>query len=64
MHLNMSYSDVRSMPIRYRKWFLKRLKRHFDKQSAMYDQKDTSKQNESNYDGFNKFSEMLDKKFS
>ena len=64
MHLNMSYSDVRSMPVRYRKWFLERLKKYFDKQSAMYERKDASKQNESNYEGLNKFSEMLDKKFS
>tara|TARA_Y100000310_G_scaffold100567_1_gene98414 strand:+ start:629 stop:832 length:204 start_codon:yes stop_codon:yes gene_type:complete len=29
----MAYSDVRSLPIRYRKWFLTRLKDEFEKNS-------------------------------
>ena len=64
MHLNMSYSDVRSMPIRYRKWFLDRLKKYFEKQSEMYKGQDSSTKTDSNFDDFNKFNDMLDKKFS
>jgi len=32
-HLNMNYSDVRSMPLPYRRWFIKRLADEFKKQS-------------------------------
>ena len=33
MHLNMSYSDVRKMPIAYRKWFIKRLVKHVEQKN-------------------------------
>ena len=29
MHLNMSYTEVHKLPIKYRRWFLQRLVRHF-----------------------------------
>ena len=32
-HLNMSYSDVRSMPLPYRRWFIERLSDEFKRQS-------------------------------
>ena len=41
MHLNMSYSDIRSLPIRYRRWFIDRLSRHFDQQRSMRKSGDT-----------------------
>lgn len=28
MHLNMSYSEVQKLPVRYRHWFIKRLSKH------------------------------------
>jgi len=30
MHLGMSYSDIRSLPVPYRKWHIKRLIKHFE----------------------------------
>ena len=30
MHLNMSYSEVKRLPVRYRTWFIQRLIRHFE----------------------------------
>ena len=32
-HLNMSYSDIRSLPLPYRRWFIDRLSSEFKKQA-------------------------------
>ena len=32
-HLNMSYSDIRSLPLPYRRWFIERLSDEFKKTS-------------------------------
>lgn len=32
-HLNMSYSDVRGLPVTYRRWFIDRLSTEFKKRS-------------------------------
>lgn len=32
-HLNMSYGDIRSMPLPYRRWFIERLAKEFKKTS-------------------------------
>jgi len=32
-HLNMSYSDVRMLPVTYRRWFLDRLTKEFNNQA-------------------------------
>ena len=37
MHLNMSYQDIRNLPITYRRWFIRRLTKHFEQQRAAYD---------------------------
>jgi hypothetical protein len=31
--MNMSYSDIRSMPVRYRRWFIERLSEEIKKQA-------------------------------
>ena len=64
MHLNMSYSDIRAMPVRYRKWFLQRLSKHYEKQSEVYNRQLSSKEQTRDADGFDKFNEMINKKFS
>jgi len=39
----MSYSEVKKLPIRYRKWFLDRLAKHFhDKNSIMENTKNNN----------------------
>jgi len=30
MHLGMPYSEIRNLPVAYRKWFVKRLIKHFE----------------------------------
>jgi len=43
-HLHMSYSDIRSMPIRYRRWFIERLAQEFkQKAETMKKSRDKSK---------------------
>jgi len=64
MHLNMSYTEIRNLPVRYRHWFLNRLKKHFDKKSEMYSGDGPSEQNKTDFSSLNKFEESLNKKFS
>ena len=59
MHLNMSYSDVRSLPVRYRAWFIERLSSHFE-------QKNNPSKNQpskSDMKSLSEYEQMLDKKF-
>ena len=70
MHLNMSYSEVRKLPTRYRRWFLDRLVRHFKERNKSVEKSRKGETNSlgdessSNVDAFNKYQEMLDKKFN
>lgn len=47
MHLNMSYKEIRSLPLIYRSWFLKRLVKHYEEKSDSIEKsrnnKDTGK---------------------
>lgn len=47
MHLNMSYLEVKQLPIRYRRWFLDRIVKHFKEQNERLN-KDRNTSNESN----------------
>ena len=61
----MSYTEIRSLPTRYRIWYLKRLTKHYEKQSELYNRsRDSGKTKKDNMDGFDKFNQMIDKKFS
>jgi len=64
MHLNMSYTEVRNLPTRYRHWFLKRLTKHFDRKNEMYEKGNPSGNKDSDFSSLNKFEESMDKKFS
>ena len=66
MHLNMTYQDIRSMPVRYRRWYLKRLTKYFDRRNKMYDEANSPSMARQAPDqsGYDKFSEMLENKFS
>ncbi len=33
MHLGMSYTEIKRLPIRYRRWFLDRVVAHFEQQN-------------------------------
>jgi hypothetical protein len=43
MHLGMSYSEIRTIPVAYRQWFVKRLIKHFDDANKRQDQVATNK---------------------
>jgi hypothetical protein len=47
MHLNMSYLEVKQLPIRYRRWFLDRIVKHFKEQNERLN-KNKNPSNESN----------------
>jgi hypothetical protein len=34
----MSYSEVHRLPIRYRRWYLRRLAKHFDDKNKAYEE--------------------------
>tara|TARA_R100001082_G_C4293960_1_gene129427 strand:- start:111 stop:299 length:189 start_codon:yes stop_codon:yes gene_type:complete len=62
----MNYDEIRKMPIRYRKWFLNRLSKHFDKANKMYEKASNPSKTMDSDDQVNmqKYEEMLAKKFS
>ena len=45
-HLRMSYSDTREMPIRYRRWFINRLKEEFEKKEKLSKENQNSQRGE------------------
>ena len=61
MHLHMQYSDVRALPVRYRKWFVDRLLKHFNDINKQSKRSDNEPLNISQLD---KFDDMIKQKFS
>ena len=57
----MPYRDVYNLPVRYRKWFVERLVKHFNDINSKNKQKDNEPLN---LDAFNKFDDMVKQKFS
>jgi len=64
MHLNMSYSEVKSLPIRYRHWYLNRLTRHFEDRQELYEstKNKNSKSKSENLDKFAQFESQINNK--
>ena len=60
----MSFSEVKSLPIRYRHWYLNRLTRHFEEKNKLYDSvKNSSKTSKSdNLDKFAQFESQINNK--
>lgn len=60
MHLNMSHSEVRRLPVRYRHWYLDRLAKHFkDQKEAMSKRSSPDSRNEqSQSENLNKLAEF------
>lgn len=59
MHLNMSYSEVKNLPIRYRHWYLNRLAKHFrDKNKSYEESKSTNSASNNNNNDLNKFEQF------
>jgi len=59
MHLRMSLSDIHNLPVRYRRWYMERLLKHFSKNNEL---KPVNKDNESK--NFAKFQDQIMKKLS
>ena len=55
----MSYSEVKKLPVTYRKWYITRLVKHF--KDASGEEKDN--QVSSNMKNLNDYQEMINKKF-
>ena len=61
LHLSMGYEEVKRLPIRYRRWFIERLCKHFkDRNEARERPQDA---NNDNIRALSDYQEMLDKKF-
>ena len=59
MHLRMSLSDIHNLPVRYRKWYMDRLVKHFTKNS---EPKPADKSQDAK--NFAKFQDQIMKKLS
>ena len=58
MHLNMSYSEVQKLPVRYRHWFVKRLSKHFDQKNKILN----SDKKEESFAPLTRIEEIINKK--
>lgn len=61
LHLNMSYTEVRKLPTRYRHWYLNRLVRHFKDRNNPESRSEN--QSSDNMQNLKKYEDMLKKKF-
>ena len=61
-HLNMSYSEVKNLPVVYRKWFIDRLVRDFQQRNAVYNKDKSSDANSDNMSRLKQYEDMLSNK--
>ena len=61
MHLNMQYSDIKKLPVRYRKWYIDRLVKHF---KQMNSKNSKPQEAEPEFDKLSMFEEQLKKKMT
>lgn len=68
MHLGMNYSEIRSIPVAYRKWFVKRLIKHFDdankRQNQVSTNKNSSERAKISDSDIDNFENAINRKFS
>lgn len=63
----MSYSEVHSLPIRYRRWYLDRLMRHFKEKNESYEKTKNNSKNSNttnNVDMFSRFEQQVKNKLT
>ena len=58
LHLNMSYSEVKQLPIQYRKWFLGRLVKHFNDKNDVIDSRRSKNDNTQQENPLSKLSQF------
>ena len=66
LHLNMNYSEVYSLPIRYRHWYLDRLAKHFETKNKIMEDAQSSASSSSvseNISNLDKFEAQMSNKF-
>jgi hypothetical protein len=61
-HLNMSYSEVERLPVAYRKWFIKRLVKEFNKKNEAMSGNQNQDANHDNMSKLKQYEDMLSKK--
>tara|TARA_Y100001972_G_C7417384_1_gene215865 strand:- start:175 stop:354 length:180 start_codon:yes stop_codon:yes gene_type:complete len=59
----MSHSEVRSLPVRYRRWYLDRLARHFKEQNEKYN-KNFNNEGDKDMGAFAEFEKQINSKLS
>lgn len=68
MHLGMSYSEIRTIPVAYRQWFVKRLIKHFDdankRQNQVATNKNSSERAKISGSDIDNFENAINRKFS
>ena len=62
MHLGMTYTEVRRLPVRYRTWFINRLSKHFKDKTEARQNRGNQSQNTFNRDAFDKFEKTVNQK--
>jgi uncharacterized protein (UPF0305 family) len=61
MHLGMNYTEVRNLPIRYRRWFIDRLLKYFQDKNNKH--KNRQEKSSEGIQSLSNYEEMLNKKF-
>ena len=64
MHLNMSYSEVKILPARYRRWFLDRIVKHFKDQKQRYEKVKDSANDHDQKNTLSEFEKQVNSKFT
>jgi len=59
----MSYLEVKQLPIRYRRWFIDRIVKHFKDQNDRYN-KDKTKNKNDDRRSFSDFEKQVNSKFT
>ena len=62
MHLGMSYTEVRMLPTRYRRWYIDRLLKYFKDKNSKITSEDTT-DTSNNIRSLGDYQNMLDQKF-
>ncbi len=63
MHLGMSYTEVRLLPTRYRRWYIDRLLKHFKDKNTARNNEEPDANVSNNMQSLGDYQNMLDQKF-
>ena len=60
----MTYSEVKRLPVRYRRWYLERLAKHFKDVNEARGGKDLNEPKPLSKEGYQQFESLVNKKLS